>query len=131
MFTSYFNQVARKNNLELSQFDVWRDRYGIGIDMGGKIVMYLKQKNGQDNTVFLDLSELKRCHLSKKDDRIKTPDGERKITTGLDLRIEPLFPNKTDISVEFYKGENGDTVRDEVVLAEKWSKIINSKLSNR
>lgn len=130
IFTSYFKQIAQKNNIELSQYDVWRDQYGIGIDTDAKKIMYLKKVNGHDNTVLLDLSEFKRCRLSKKDNRINTPEGDRKITTRIDLRIEPLSPNKTDNSVEFYKGEKGDFVSDEVKLAEKWTKIINSKLTN-
>jgi len=130
-FTAHFNQVAQKNSLDLAQYDVWRDQYGIGIDTDAKKIMYLKQKNGQDNTVILNLSELKKCRISKEDDRIKTPNGDRRITTRIDLQIEFLFPKNKDISIEFYKGENGDSVRDEVFLAEKWSKMINSRLTNR
>jgi hypothetical protein len=130
-FTAHFNQVAQKNSLDLAQYDVWRDQYGIGIDIGAKKIMYLKQKNGQDDTVILNLPELKRCRISKEDNRIKTPSGDRRITTRVDLHIEFLSPEKTDVSVEFYKGENGDSVRDEVILAEKWSKMINSRLTKR
>lgn len=130
-FTAHFNQVAQNNHLDLAQYDVWRDQYGIGIDSVAKKIMYQKHKNGQENTLILDLSELKRCRISKEDDRIKTPNGDRRITTRVDLQIEFLTPKKTDVTVEFYKGENGDSVRNEVTLAEKWSKIINSKLTTR
>jgi hypothetical protein len=128
-FTSHFNQVAQKNSLDLAQYDVWRDQYGIGIDIGAKKIMYLNQKNGQDDTVILNLPELKKCRISKEDHRIKTPGGDRRITTRVALQIEFLSPEKKDISVEFYKGENGDSVRDEVNLAAKWSKMINSRLT--
>lgn len=130
-FAAHFNQVAQKNSLELSQYEVWRDQYGIGIDTAAKTILYHKLKNGKENTVLLDLSELKRCRISKEDDRIKTPDGDRRITTRVDLQIEFLSPEKTGVSVEFYKGENGDSVRDEVILAEKWSKMINSRLTKK
>tara|TARA_R100001143_G_scaffold63387_1_gene70089 strand:- start:26451 stop:26948 length:498 start_codon:yes stop_codon:yes gene_type:complete len=129
--TTYFNQVAQNNNLVLSQFEVWRDQYGIGIDTGAKKIMYLNQANGQNNTVILDLSEINKCRISKEDEQIKTPDGVRNITSWVALRIEFLSLKKTGILLEFYKGKNGDSVRDEFKLAEKWSKIINSKLTNR
>lgn len=128
---AYFDQVAKKNNLNLSQFDVWRDHYGIGIDAGAKKIMYLKQMNSQDNIVILDIPEIKKCRISKEDEQIQTPDGDRRITSRVALQIEFLTLKKTGISLEFYKGKNGDTVRDEVSLAEKWSKVINSKLTNR
>jgi hypothetical protein len=130
-FTAHFNQVAQKNSLDLSEYDVWRDQYGIGIDTGAKTILYHKQKNGQENTVLLELSELKRCRISKEDDRIKTPGGDRRITTRIDLQIEFFSPEKTGVSVEFYNGENGESVRDEVILAEKWSKMINSRLTKK
>lgn len=130
-FNAYFNEIAQKNSLNLSQFDVWRDQYAIGIDTRAKKILYLKHKKGQDKTLVLDLSELKRCRISKENDRIKTPNGDRRLTTRVDLQYEFLNPKKSEITVEFYKGENGDSVRGEVSLAEKWSKISNSKLTNR
>jgi hypothetical protein len=126
-FTAHFIRIAQKNNLYLANYDVWHDQYGIGIDTVTKIILYHK-KNGQENTVLLDLSELKRCRISKVDDRIQTPNGEHRIVTRVDLQFEFLSPEIKDISVEFFEGVNGDTVRDEVTLAEKWSKLINSRL---
>lgn len=87
--------------------------------------------NSQDNIVILDIPEIKKCRISKEDEQIQTPDGDRRITSRVALQIEFLTLKKTGISLEFYKGKNGDTVRDEVSLAEKWSKVINSKLTNR
>ena len=82
-FTAHFNQVAQKNSLDLAHFDLWRDQYGIGIDTGAKKIMYHKQKNGQENTVILNLSELNRCRISKEDDRIKLPVVIEELQPGL------------------------------------------------
>jgi len=130
-FTAYFNELAQKNSLNFSQFDVWRDNYAIGIDSDVKQILYLKQKNGKDEILLIDLSEVKRCRISKKDERIKTPNGEQRITTQIDLKLEFHKSEKPHLSITFYNGKNGDSVRDEVTLADKWSKIINSKLKSR
>lgn len=130
-FTAYFNEAAQKNRVTLSQFDVWRDSYAIGIDIGANHILYLKQKNGQDETLLIDLPEVKKCRISKEDERIKTPNGEQRITTQIDLLIEFHRPEKSNLTIAFFKGNNGDSLKDEVILADKWSKLINSKLKNR
>jgi len=130
-FTAYFNQLMQNNSIDLFQYDMWRDQYGIGIDTITKKIIYTKQGNGQDNTEILDLSEIKKCRISKEDDKISTPNGDRRLTTQVDLHIEFLSPKKPAVFLEFYKGENQDSAREEVFLAEKWSKIINAKLTNK
>jgi hypothetical protein len=130
-FTAHFKKTAEKHHLNLTQFDVWRDHYGIGIDNDRKKIIYFIQKYGQEKLLLLDLAEIKKCRKSKEDYRLKTPDGYKKITTRIELQFEFLTHKKSDASIEFYKGESEQNVRDEVMLAEKWSKIINSKLSKK
>jgi hypothetical protein len=129
-FTAYFNEIAQNNGVKLSQFDIWRDSYAIGIDSDAKQILYLKRKNGQDETQFVDLSEVNKCRVSKDDERIKTPNGEQRVTTQIDLQIEFKNPEKPHLTITFYNGKNGDSVRDEVTLADKWSRLINSKLKS-
>jgi hypothetical protein len=127
-FTAYFNEVAQKKGANLHNFDVWRDSYAIGIDSVAKQILYLKQNNGQDETHLIDLTEVKKCRISKDEERVKTPNGEQRITTQIDLHIEFHKAEKPHLIIPFYNGKHGDSFRDEVTLAEKWSKIINSKL---
>ena len=130
-FAASFKKESKNNSLNLTQYDVWSDQYGIGIDAAAKKMIYLNQKNGQAITVVQALPELKRCRIVKEDTRIMMPDGDRRIPARVDLQMEFLSPDKKNVSLEFYKGKIGDSVRDEVILAEKWSKIINSKITNR
>lgn len=129
-FAATFKKVSKNNSLNLTQYDVWNDHYGIGIDAAAKKMIYHNQKNGQAVTVVHDLPQIKRCRVVKVDTHIMMPDGDRSIPTRVNLQMEFLSPEKKPVSVEFYKGEIGDYVRDEVLLAEKWTKIINSKSKN-
>jgi hypothetical protein len=130
-FTAYFRKISKNNNLTLSQYDVWDDQYGIGIDEVAKKMIYLNKFNGHDVTVLQDLTELNKCRTVKKNNVIKMPDGDRNIPTRIDLQLGFLNPDKKDVTIGFYDGEIGESVRDEVILAEKWSRIINSKVKNR
>ena len=127
-FTAGFKKISGKNSLNLSQYDVWGDRYGIGIDAAAKKLICHNRKNGQAVTVVHDLREVKKCRLVKEDALIKTPDGDRKLPARIDLQLEFISPDKKPVTLEFYKRRDGDDVAGEMLLAEKWAKIINSKM---
>lgn len=129
--TEHFTKAAQEKSLRLSQFDVWHGRYAIGLDTRAKTVIYLYKRNGKEEVVLLDLTELKRCRISKEEDVSETGERSRRAPTRIDLRIGYLNPHKNDVTLEFYHRENGDTVRDELILAEKWSEIVRSKLTKR
>jgi hypothetical protein len=125
-FAAYFKKVSRNNSLNLSKYDVWNDQYGIGIDADAKKMIYLHKRNGHDVTELHNLPEVRNCRTIKEDNLIKTPDGDRRFPIRVEMHIEFVNPEKKNVSIEFYKGEITDFVRDEYLLAEKWSKIINS-----
>jgi hypothetical protein len=127
-FTAYFHELASTNSIKLSQFDVWRDSYAIGIDNETKHLFYLKQKNGQDDYMLIDLSKVKRCRISIKDDRLKTPDGIQNVIVQVELHIEFHSTEKPNLTVSFFTKKDGYSVSEEVSLAEKWSRTINNKL---
>jgi hypothetical protein len=129
-FDKYFTEVARSHDLTLSQHDTWRDRYAIGFDENAGKVIHLRKKNGQDETVLIDLSGIKKCRISKADDKIKTPKGVIKRTSRIDLSLAYRNASKTDKLLEFYRGESGDELRGEMALAEKWSRMISSRLGS-
>lgn len=130
-FTALFKDEAQKNGIDLSQFDVWRDRYGIGINSNANKLFYLNQKSGQNETRTVDLDAIKKCIIAKDDERIKTAKGNLRLTTRVDLLFEHIKSTQPDTTLEIFKGENGDSVRDEVQLAEKWSKRVNSLLTKK
>jgi hypothetical protein len=127
-FAAGFKKASHKNSLHLSQYDVWNDRYGIGIDPAAKKMIYLNQANGQAVTLVQDLRELKKCRVEREDSLLAMPDGNRKIPARVNLQLEFTSPGKNQVSVEFYKAKIGDSLRDEVLLAEKWAKIINANI---
>ncbi|MEX2574950.1 MAG: hypothetical protein WD317_11660 [Balneolaceae bacterium] len=126
---SYFNDLARENKIGLTQYEVWRDSYAIGIDRDSNHVFYLKKNNAQDKTDLVDLSEIKKCRVSRIENKIKTDNGYTKITSRVDLELTHYNPKFSDIKIEFFREEGGNTLRNEVLLAEKWSGVINSRLS--
>lgn len=127
-FASHFNEAAQNSSIILSQFDVWRDRYGIGIDSISNRLFYLKQLNGKDEITVIDLNEIKKCRIIKVGDNIKTHNGNQKVTARIGLLFEHVTSTKPDKILEFFKDENGDSLLDEITIAEKWYNTFNSKL---
>jgi hypothetical protein len=130
-FTATFKKISAKNRLNLSQYDVWGDQYAIGIDTAAKKMIYHSRKNGQAGTGLQDLREVKKCRIVKEDAQIKTQDGDRRIPARIDLQLEFISPDIKPVSLQFYKRREGDDVSGELLLAEKWAKIINSKTATR
>jgi ribosomal protein L21E len=129
-FAAAFKKISAKNSLNLSQYDVWGDQYAIGIDSAAKKMMYHSRKNGQAGTVLEDLREVKRCRIVNEDTLIKTQDGDRRIPARIDLQLDFLSPGKKPVSLEFFKRREGDDGAGAMLLAEKWAKIISSKMRN-
>jgi hypothetical protein len=130
-FTSYFNEVANKNNVSISHYDVWRDKYAIGIDSEVNQILYLNKKDGKDEIFLIDLSNVTKCRISKDNQVIKSQTGDQRVTTQIDLNLELKDTKNPILTLVFFKGNNGDSVIDEVALSDKWSKLINSKINNR
>lgn len=129
-FEAYFMDQARQHNISLAQYDSWRDYYAIGMDENAGNVCYLKKKNGQNHFRMVALSGIKKCRVSKTDSKVKTPNGEQKVTNRVELAFMYENSDKADEILEFYTDEYGDTLRNEVPLAGKWSSMINSKLNH-
>lgn len=127
--TAFFKEEALKRNIQLTQSDVWRDRYGIGVDSNTHKLIYFKKNKDQDEFLVIDLKEIKKCRISKEDKRVKTEKGNLSITTKVALLCEHVRSASMDITLELYKGDKDNSVRDEIALAEKWSKILNSKFT--
>jgi len=126
--TSHFNDIAKTKNLNLSQVDVWSDKYAIGVDTIANQLMYLKQINGEDETLLIELHDVKSCRISKEVEGTKTQKGSQRGLKKIYLQIDFLSPEKNQEIISFYDEKNGDSVREEITLADKWSKLINSKI---
>ncbi|WP_128396949.1 hypothetical protein [Botryobacter ruber] len=119
-----FNSLAQQRQLNISQYDFWEPGYAIGIDTDKKKVLYTRKKDGKEQLLVLNLSDLKQCRVNNL-----YRDSESGRTIDL-VELSLVFANAKipEKVFEFYNREVNLNFNDELLLAEKWKNIINSNL---
>lgn len=119
-FEKKFNDLALKSNMALSKHNTWHNSYAIGLDYKKGRILYLNSKNGQDVIHQIDLSEVVKCRIFRENDF--------NLTTNTGIVFAYRNASKPELKLEFYLSENGYTLGDEIILAEKWAGLINPRL---
>lgn len=123
-----FLKLGEQKGLNLTLHDVWRKSYAIGLDEGKNKLFYLRKNGSSDDTLTLDLTRASRARVSRAEKSIKTPSGKSTYVSRIDLVIASSSERDGESrKIEFFRGDDGKTLMDEITLAEKWSRTINSR----
>lgn len=121
-------QFAKEQNAELTEHEVWDNRYAIGLDQKTKKLLYLKNDQDKEARVFVDLSVIDNCKVVNGTKNIRGAKGNMSITNNIRLQLHYRKPGKAPDMLEIFNGENGKTLTSEISIANKWSKSITSLL---
>lgn len=119
-FIRYFLQLAGKQQLSLSAYDSWNDRYAIGIDEQRKQLFYLKKQEDKEFVLTIDLAKTDSCSLINAKRNIR----ESVVLDRIALSLSSLVPEQAEKELEFYLREESAAINDELKLAEKWKAHI-------
>ncbi|MCB9283587.1 MAG: hypothetical protein H6563_05880 [Lewinellaceae bacterium] len=122
-----FDQVAKQENLRISQKEFWDGKYGIGIDPEGHKLLYIKKKGDSIQKVLVDLSEVEKCRILNKSRSVRTHNTASKVIDFLGLALTFSNSAREDQALEFYNVDESLTLGKELLLTEKWLKLINAK----
>lgn len=112
----------------ISQKDLWRECYAIGINENSKKLLYINKIKDKEQNSVIDLSEVEGCRIVNTSRSVKIPKGNLTVIDRIDL---VLTFNRADLSekaLEFYDSTTFMTPDGEIPLAEKWLAIVNSNL---
>lgn len=114
---------ADQHGLTLTNFEVWGDKYAIGLDQKAKKLLYFQKNPQGDSRQMIDLNEVQKCDVSN---------GTK---TGVTKNIRLLFhyraSGKSLTSLEIYDSENGKSITYEISIANKWANTANSFVKSR
>lgn len=130
IFLKHFTSTAAKNQVNVSDSDMWNTRC-IGIDKISGKLFALKKDNDQEETMLIDLKEIDNCIVSPTYRNIKGGGKTNKILERIDLTFTNKNSNVPGKSVNFYDSNENSPLGEEQVLAEKWASIINNYLQNK
>lgn len=129
-FMRDFIKLSESEKLSISQKDMWKNSYAIGIDTNSKKLFYFNKLKDKDRGTLIDLAEVERCRIVSIDRTVKNQNGY----TGPSNRLELVFTYKNssipEKSLEFYDRAEFMPSADECSHIESWLNTVNSNLKN-
>jgi len=122
-----FKQFAASNSINISKSDFWDNMYGIGIDDKNNKVLYVKHNNQNDVVAVLDMNDVDKCTIEKLTENHHTKRNHETVVNHVNLVITHSNGNKNKDLLEFYDESVSPRLNSELVLAEKWQKLISKK----
>lgn len=120
--------IANQHNSSISIHEFCGD-FVIGMDELKNFVFFYKKSEGKELTNYIDLSEMKSCHVHIL--RRESLKGADKLIDKLDLSFTPHDRTKKVINLEFYNTEVSSVLTGELQAIEKWSKLISDRLTQQ
>ncbi len=120
-----FLAVAAQRQLQLSTSEMWDPFFAIGIDLQKMQLIYLSDCTYSESTIQLDLTTIEKCTVEKLSSQANGNLVIEAIALKIRYRDAAKFKESTLV---FYQKEMSLNLRDELQLAEKWQKIIESTL---
>jgi hypothetical protein len=128
-FLEHFKNLAEREKLEISQSEMWKDKYLIGLDNKANKILYINKLKEKIQEYIIDLQRVEHCRIANISRSVKTADGSRNVTDRLELVFTYRAPEVPKTVLEFYDSEVFLTSDEEHPLIENWSRIINARLN--
>ncbi len=123
-----FMNFTKRENATISQKELWRQNYVIGIDEQSKKLYYYKKYKDKEERVSIFLSEVDHCRIDAVSRNARTKGGSITGVEKLDLVFTFTKPDKNEKTLQFYDSSEFLGLDNERVIIEKWFAIIKSNL---
>ncbi len=118
---------AGENGCSISQIEYWTDS-AIGLAEGTNDLFYVHRHSGNEVVQHIKLTEIRYCRVRKIVRQIRDKRRTYSTIDKIELDLIPFDNSKPEIFLEFFYAEGSNYLNNELLLAEKWSKIVNTKL---
>lgn len=125
-FKALISSLAGESNCKIDVYDRWNNTM-IGMDNMSRKLFFLRNAGGKAIRIMIDLSDI---HMSNVVNSRWNNKGESyNATQKIELALISKEKGKPQILLELYNADYDNlTVMDELLLAEKWSNLINSTI---
>lgn len=120
-----FQNYAEKNELIITQRETWNSRYYIGIDLEKRKLLFLNKNNEKEDFTLIDLNKIKKCRANKISRSIKSNVGNLLSIDKIEINFTPSTNDTPEINIPFYIDSEDINLNHEILISEKWEKIIN------
>jgi hypothetical protein len=127
-YLKHFNSLAEKENIVISQRELWDKYYVIGLDASSKKILYTNRRKEKPEEIIIDLNEVEKCRIANISKTYKGQSGEDKVSDRLELVFTFLKSGIPEKSLEFYDSDSFMPNEKEISNIENWLQIIRSNL---
>lgn len=118
---------AQQNECKISQHE-FCGNFVLGIDEGRNFVFFFKKKKEEAISQFIDLAEIKSCHVVLKTRNSDNDKGNHSIIERVELSFSPKNISKGEVRFELYDEEINMRLNGELQFVDKWANQINDRL---
>jgi len=119
--------IANNHNCKISQLEV-TEEFAIGLDDKENQLFFFRKTSEDEQSQHINLSEIKSCKVIKMGQHFNNKDERDKTIDKLELQFSFLDKNNPDNLLVFYNADESAQPNGEIVIIEKWAKIVNDKL---
>jgi len=121
--------LAEKNNCQISEYERWNNSI-IGIDRKRNYLFFIRITNENETTQQINLTDIQKVRVIESSRIVSIKESNSKVVDRIELEFSNINRNKPDTIVEFYNTAYDNLfLAGELVIAEKWGKIINDKIA--
>ena len=126
-----FHKAVSANGLSVSDFDLWNNIYGIGLDPKNNKLLYLKHGQQEDYTKVIDLGDIAKCSIERKTGKLPANKGASPVTEKLALVLTHSDDKNSVDLLEFYHESVSPQMNGESAVIDKWQKMLSIKLGKK
>jgi hypothetical protein len=127
-FHKNFTKLAAREKLNFSHTEILNKCYAIGIDPDSKKLLYLNNREGQNEMALIELSEVNKCRLITTDRHLKSENDSSDHSNKLELVFTFTNSKSSEKILEFYNNSEFLPNPEEISQIENWLNIINSNI---
>lgn len=126
-FTNEFLDMAAKQGVVVTQYDVWSCYFAIGLDSRSNKLFYYRKRNNKEEQALVNLAEVDKCWVN----HVKVALNEDQVIGRLELVLHYRNGKSGEKALLFYSKEEFMTHFDELQLVEKWRGIVSPLLDSK
>ena len=119
--------IANKHHCKISRHEV-SDEFAIGIDEKANQLFFFRKTSENESAQQINLLEIKSCKVIKTGQPFNNKNESDKTIDKLELQFSFFDKSNPDNSMVFYNADESAQLSEEIIIIEKWAKIVNDKL---
>lgn len=122
-------ELATESNKKVAQFDQWKEN-AIGTDEAHTMIFAVRKMKDSVLKYAINLSGVRSCKVINRSRTVKFEGGNTTLIEQLSLQFEYKDPSKGEMVLDFYhNGYDTVAIADELLLIQKWEKLIQDALN--